>query len=264
MGDEPVERRRFFEVVGASGAIIARALVGGLAVEGCAPAAPAASPSPAASSPAAQASSSPSSPAVGPAAVAPAPPDPPLALNATEYAFVEAAVDTLIPGDALSPSGSACGVAVFIDRQLAGAYGSGARLYRNGPFVKGKTEQGYQLPLTPREFIQAGVAATNALTRAKYGKPFDGLAEADRIATLTALETGAEELPELGGKAFFEALLGLTTEGFFADPIYGGNRNKVAWKLVGYPGLPATYAVEISRSHDRPFSPPPRSIADFS
>jgi gluconate 2-dehydrogenase gamma chain len=198
------------------------------------------------------------------AAVAPAPPDPPLALNATEYAFIEAAVDTLIPGDDLSPSGSSCGVAVYIDRQLAGAYGSGARLYRNGPFVNGKPEHGYQLALTPREFIQAGIAAANALTRARYGKPFDGLADADRVATLRALETGMEELPEVGGKAFFEALLMLATEGFFADPIYGGNRDKAGWKLVGYPGLPATYAVEIARSHDRPFSPPPRSIADFS
>ena len=28
----------------------------------------------------------------------------------------------------------------------------------------------------------------------------------------------------------------------FADPIYGGNRDKVFWKLIGYPGLPAFHA----------------------
>ncbi|MBV8744004.1 MAG: gluconate 2-dehydrogenase subunit 3 family protein, partial [Xanthobacteraceae bacterium] len=43
-----------------------------------------------------------------------------LTLNPTEAAFVTAAVDTLIPADDLTPSASACGVAVFIDRQLAG------------------------------------------------------------------------------------------------------------------------------------------------
>jgi len=61
-----------------------------------------------------------------------------LTLNATEAAFIVATVDTLIPADQLSPSGSDCGVAVFIDRQLAGAYGNGARLYRQGPFPKAK------------------------------------------------------------------------------------------------------------------------------
>src|SRR5580704_12721690 len=64
------------------------------------------------------------------AAPAPADAEPLLTLNATEAAFIVAAVDTFIPADELSPSGSACGVAAFIDRQLAGAYGSGARLYR--------------------------------------------------------------------------------------------------------------------------------------
>ena len=53
-----------------------------------------------------------------------------LTLTETEHAFIVAAVDVLIPADELSPSGSECGVATFIDRQLAGAYGAGARLYR--------------------------------------------------------------------------------------------------------------------------------------
>ena len=56
-----------------------------------------------------------------------------------------AAVDTMIPADELSPSGSDCGVATFIDRQLASAWGGGAKMYRAGPFLKGKPEQGYQL-----------------------------------------------------------------------------------------------------------------------
>src|SRR3984957_15618213 len=85
------------------------------------------------------------------------PPDvePLLTLTATEHAFFVAAADTLIPADDLSPSGSQCGVATFIDRQLAGAYGGGARLYRDGPFTKAKPELGYQLPLNPREFFRA-------------------------------------------------------------------------------------------------------------
>ena len=26
--------------------------------------------------------------------------------------------------------------------------------------------------------------------------------------------------------------------GFFSDPVYGGNRDKIAWKMIGFPGLP--------------------------
>jgi hypothetical protein len=71
-----------------------------------------------------------------PAASPAAEPEPLLTLTATEHAFFVAAADTIIPADELSPSGSECGVATFIDRQLAGAYGSGARLYRDGPFPR--------------------------------------------------------------------------------------------------------------------------------
>ena len=103
-------------------------------------------------------------------------PEPFVTLTAVEAAFIVAAVDTLIPADELSPSGSDCGVAVFIDRQLGSAWGGGAKMYRSGPFHKGKPEQGYQLALTPREFFAAGIAAANAWSLKLYGKEFDRLA----------------------------------------------------------------------------------------
>ncbi|HLH95709.1 MAG TPA: gluconate 2-dehydrogenase subunit 3 family protein [Xanthobacteraceae bacterium] len=191
-------------------------------------------------------------------------PEPLLTLTPTEHAFVVAAADTLIPADELSPSGSDCGVAAFIDRQLAGAYGNGARLYREGPFPKGKPELGYQLPLNPREFFRAGIAAANTWTRKTYGKDFDRLAEAQRVAALQAMETGKAEFSGLSSKEFFEALLLISMEGFFADPIYGGNRDKAAWKMIGYPGLPATYREEFLSYRGKKYDKPPRSIADFS
>src|ERR1700685_4036327 len=106
-----------------------------------------------------------------------APPDaePLLTLTQTEHAFFVAAVDTLIPVDDLSPSGSQCGVATFIDRQLAGAYGGGARLYRDGPFTKAKPELGHQLPLNSRGVFPPGIAAANEWSRKTFGKDFDRL-----------------------------------------------------------------------------------------
>ena len=63
---------------------------------------------------------------------------------------------------------------------------------------------------------------------------------------------------------FFDALLTLTQEGLFADPMYGGNRNKVAWKMIGFPGLPASYRDEIKTYYNKRYDKEPQSIADFS
>ncbi len=198
------------------------------------------------------------------AASASADAEPLLTLTATEHAFIVAAVDTIIPADELSPSGSDCGVATFIDRQLAGAYGMGARLYRQGPFPKAKPELGYQLALNPREFFRAGIEQANAWTRKTYGKDFDRLSEQDREAALKAMEDGKAPFAGFSSRMFFDALLQMTMEGFFADPIYGGNRDMAGWKMVGYPGLPATYREEITKYFGKKYDKPPRSIADFS
>src|SRR6202521_1400000 len=109
-------------------------------------------------------------------------------LTPPEAAFVEAAVDRLIPADNLTPSGTDCGVAVFIDRQLGGAWGSGDRLYMQGPWQKGTPTQGYQLPMTPAEFFRAGIASTNAFCRRTYQKEFDRLGSPQQIELLQGLE----------------------------------------------------------------------------
>ncbi len=206
-------------------------------------------------------------PAQTPPAPAAAPASEPagfVTLSAAEGAFLSAVADTMIPADEMSPSGTDCGVVTFCDRQLASAWGGGARMYRHGPFRKGKPEHGYQLPLTPREFFAAGIAATNAWTRKIYGKDFDRLAPAQREAALKDLEAGKAQLVDLNGRQFFGALYNLVMEGFFADPIYGGNKDKVSWKMLGYPGLPALYANLIDEYRDKRYLAEPRSIADFS
>ena len=236
----PIPRRDFLKGAGAAGTAVAATL------------APVATAAPAAAQP---------QPA---AAQAQHVPDTWLTLNATEVAFITAAVDTIIPADELSPSGSDCGVAIFIDRQLAGAYGAGARLYRQGPFLKAKPELGYQLALTPREFFRAGIVAANDFCRRTYGKDFDRLSPQDREAACKTMESGKADFPGFSSSMFFNALLQITMEGFFADPIYGGNRDKASWKMVGYPGLPATYKQDIKTYFGKKYDKPPRSIADFS
>jgi gluconate 2-dehydrogenase gamma chain len=239
---DQIPRRQFLKGAGAAGTAVAAVLTPAAVNEAAAQAAS----QPAAAPPANHA------------------PDTWLTLNATEADFIKAAVDTIIPADELSPSGSDCGVAVFIDWQLAGAYGGGARLYRQGPFPKARPELGYQLELNPREFFRAGITAANEFTRKTYGKDFDRLSEADRIAALKTMEEGKANFPGFSSAMFFNALLQIAMEGFFADPMYGGNRDMAAWKMVGYPGLPATYRDEIKTYFNKKYDKPPRSIADFS
>lgn len=247
MTDSKLARRQFLARAGVAGTAAAAAPLAFVQP------APAASPAPA-SQQIAQAKAPAASAAV----------DTYQTLNATEQAFIQAVVDTFIPADKLTPSGTDCGIAVFIDRQLAGAYGTGARLYRSGPFLKGKPEQGYQLALTPQEFFKQGIAETNAWSRKTYGKELDRLSPAERETALKEMDGGKAQLAALSGKGFFEALLSITMEGFFSDPIYGGNRNMVAWKMIGYPGLPATYADKIDQYRGKKYDVAPQSIADFS
>ena len=238
MADESIPRRNF--LVGAGTAVAA----------GLAPLAPAQG---------AQAGEQPA-----PAAAAPAEPEPFLTLSATEAAFLSAAADTMIPADELSPSGTECGVVTFIDRQLAGAYGAAAKMYRSGPFRRGKPEQGYQLPLTPRQYFATGIAAANEWARKTYGKEFDRLSAADRDAALKAMDDGKAQFEHFGAKAFADRVIAMVMEGFFSDPMYGGNRDKAGWKMLGFPGLPATYADKVDQYYNKKYVAPPRSIADFS
>jgi gluconate 2-dehydrogenase gamma chain len=187
-----------------------------------------------------------------------------LTLTEAEAAFLTAAADTIIPADELSPSGTECGVVDFIDCELAGAYGDGARLYRDGPVAKGKPEHGYQLDLTPREFFRQGIAAADAWSEARFGARFAALDEAQRQAAFTEIDSGTAQFENFDAREFFDALLQIVMEGFFADPYYGGNRDMAGWKMIGYPGLPADYQHAMEHLRGQKHRPKPRSIGDYA
>jgi gluconate 2-dehydrogenase gamma chain len=184
-------------------------------------------------------------------------------LNAPEAAFIEAVVNVIVPADELTPSGTALGLATFIDRQLAGAWGKGDRLYRQGPWKEGSPGQGYQLPLTPAEFFRAGIDAVNRHCKEANGREFDRLTDADKQKVLEDLESGKITLDHVSGQQFFEVAYQATMEGLFADPIYGGNREKVAWKMIGYPGVIAVHATNITTYRNKLYVVKPVSIADL-
>ena len=54
-----------------------------------------------------------------------------------------------------------------------------------------------------------------------------------------------------------------TEEGFFADPVYGGNRDKVGWKLIGFPGVASGAYAEYVAKHGVLYRAEPVSILDI-
>jgi len=157
-------------------------------------------------------------------------------LTPDEAAFIEAAVARLIPSDATGPGSIEAGVPRFIDRQLAGLYGAGDHFYLQPPFPKGLPTQGWQMA-SPAQVYRAAIPAIDRWSSATYGAAFASLDAATQDQALRALEDGKAELG--GGadaKAFFALLLQNTIEGYFADPIYGGNRDLAPWRMIGFPG----------------------------
>lgn len=182
--------------------------------------------------------------------------------NRDEVRFVEAAIARMIPADELGPGAKEAGVAMFLDLQLAGAWGSGDNLYRHGPFVAGTAQQGYQLSFTPAEMFRMGIAKLDeAAKRAHSGSPFANLTPIQQDVLLAQTEQGQVDFGALPSSVFFAALLDATMEGFFSDPMYGGNREMIGWKLVGFPGVYASYANDIER-HGIVWTRPPESILD--
>src|SRR5258708_11941428 len=104
-------------------------------------------------------------PAAAPSIGAPAPHQAPaityIFFNTEEAAFIEAAVSRLIPADEKWPGALEAAVPNYVDKQLAGAWGAGERLYRSGPWQQGTPSQGYQLPFTPAQLFHTSIAAIN-------------------------------------------------------------------------------------------------------
>jgi len=182
-----------------------------------------------------------------------------LFLNQQEAAFIETAVARLIPADDKWPGAREAGVPNYIDKQLGGAWGAGERLYRSGPWQAGTPSQGYQLPFTPAELFRTAIAAIN--TELKDKTPFAKMTADEQDAYLHALEAGGKDLGGVPSNVFFATLWESTVEGFFSDPVYGGNRDMVAWRMIGFPGAYASY-YELVDKHGGKFERAPTSLAE--
>jgi gluconate 2-dehydrogenase gamma chain len=186
-------------------------------------------------------------------------PDTYLFFNSQEAQFVEAATARLIPADEKWGGAIEAGVPHYIDLQLAGSWGAGERLYRSGPWQQGVPEQGYQLPFTPAELFRT---ALRGLLKEQEAKKlaFHKMTPEDQDTFLKELEKSDRDLDGVPASLFFKTLLQATIEGFFADPVYGGNRDMISWRMIGCPGASASY-YELVDKYGVKVNRPPTSLA---
>ncbi|WP_262927398.1 gluconate 2-dehydrogenase subunit 3 family protein [Phytohalomonas tamaricis] len=186
--------------------------------------------------------------------------------NTDEWQFILAACDQLIPSDEHGPGALETNVPIFIDKELYGPFGHADRWYMQGPFITdGDPELGYQLPYTPRELYRHGIAAVERYCQQEHDKAFSALDAATRDDILGRLEQdkidfAALDAAPLTAGVFFSFLWQNIREGYFADPIYGGNKHMGAWKMIGFTGARANFR-EWVEQHNVPYPLGPVSLS---
>lgn len=176
-----------------------------------------------------------------------------LFFTAHEWDTIEAAAARIIPTDH-DPGAREARVIVFIDRYLSGidyvfaaADGSGF-LKLSGKFADAWRSRQWDMQQTYRQ----GIRDLDALCDQHFGKPFVGLSEEQQDHALELLSGKPKPGPVSldtteaastflqgtfdQGMPFFRALCLHTVEGFYCDPVYGGNKDQVGWKTIGFPG----------------------------
>lgn len=207
--------------------------------------------------------------------------------NPDEARLVEALTARIMPGTVDDPGAREAGVVSYIDRALAGPnLGVRLKTYSQGPFLQVTEEPasveatsapdlyripvtsenvaryGYQSIMTPQEMYWRGLAAVDAYAQSQFEANFVELTEEQQDAILTDMaDDSATGFDGPSAAAFFTQLRNDTIEGFFSDPLYGGNRDLVGWQLIGYPGAQAYYLPE--ELTDESFSREPQSLTQL-
>ncbi len=178
--------------------------------------------------------------------------------NADEWEFIKAITDQLIPEDELGGGAIVAGVPEFLDRQMQTEYGRGELFYMSGPYhYDVPATLGYQEQFPPNELYRQSITQINQYLNAQYQKKFHELDETTQLDVMKLMEAGKIPLEGISSSATFFALLWRNTEeGFLSDPQYGGNKNMIGWKLIGFPGARADFMDYAGRSgKPYPYSP---------
>ena len=178
-----------------------------------------------------------------------------------QRATVEAAMARIIPADD-TPGAREAGTVEFLDRYLSGLDHIYAKPDGSGfETLEGRRADAWRQRLDiVRDKYRHGIDELDRRSRDAFGAAFADLTELQQDEILTGMETGGPELETAETVAawspvetplqqtsveidldFFPLLALHTRQGFYADPVYGGNRDRIGWEVIGFPG-PASLA----------------------
>jgi gluconate 2-dehydrogenase gamma chain len=155
---------------------------------------------------------------------------------------IEAICGRIWPATEGDPGAIEAGVVFYIDRSLSECYQELKDTYHQG------------------------IASVNSYAMKKLGGNFANLPEERQLEILTNLEKNAKEVQPFfrypSAPDFFLVVLKHTHEGLFSDPIYGGNRNFLGWKSIGYTG-PRYYYTAKMQTTFAPLQLPIQGVASL-
>ena len=164
-------------------------------------------------------------------------------LSQAEALIVAAAASRIFPSDEAGPGAREAGVAVYIDRQLAGPWGRDRHRYTQGPFEENApAEFGYQGQATPQQIYRQGL---------KELKGFDRLGPDEQD----------QKLKQIEASLFFSLLRQNAIEGMFCDPMHGGTIDMLGWQLIGFPGPRMSNFDDVDKHFGEAFRPKPVSLS---
>lgn len=185
-----------------------------------------------------------------------------------EWATVEAATARIMPTDH-DPGAREARVVRFIDRYLSGlSYVFAAADGEGFLELAGKQADAWRERLSEmRQTYRDGIRSLDQITAERFDTDFKCATDAQQDEVLERLSgvpkpvdvclggresTGTVQMGAFDdGLTFFEALVAHTRQGFYSDPVYGGNHQRVGWEVIGFPGpealrdtMDGTYSLE--------------------
>lgn len=160
----------------------------------------------------------------------------------TDFNAISAAMEAIYPEDSNGPGAIKLGAPYFLDKQLAGPWGTNSDDYRKAPFQPG------EVALTNADIFLEGARMLNQVAADNYeAADFSALSEEQQIEVLQKFEAGEVEMKYVSSGLFFTLLRTATLQGCFCDPMYGGNKNMEGWKMKEFPGAQMSYLQHVGK-----------------
>jgi len=176
----------------------------------------------------------------------------PKPFDSHQRATIAAAMARIIPTDD-TPGAQEAGCIDFLENYLSGIDFILAKPDGSGfEVLEGKSAGAWlrRVQLMRARYID-GVRDLDRRAHAAHGAQFvalsteqqDGVlsdvsasASGDVAISPTSAEPALQQTLTEVELPFFPLLVTHTRQGFYSDPIYGGNRNQAGWKMIGFPG----------------------------